>query len=278
MSNDFEEGERVVLTMDYPEIYPRHKAGDKGTVMTHGFSLVTVKFDNGTRETVYPKRLKRLSEHSQSFTKGAKVRFIGDNTDWKGVTGILEEDYTAPNLCRVKLTSEPRNKSSYFQADIGKIARLYRNSLEVVTDEEEPQEPKVIKFSEIQRGDTIRRTKTYDDGSTSIRTGVVDILSTYSACTEGGNLVLGYPNDGPEIDVTLELIKREAAQPKVWEDAEVGDIFIRSHQGRDVTTVTRVKDGWAATYKSSTGVFVKTFEIEDTHIFEGYDSITKHEK
>lgn len=273
MTNSFKIGDKVEFLGDYPEDpdFRRARKGDKATVTTFpSGDLVTVKLDrNGSQESVFPRRLKLVK---RELKVGDKVRFVGDNADWKGVEGIIEKlknpDGGIYNH-QVRLLTEPRNKKNYFMANVGDVARLRPENVELV--EVDP-----YTFANVQVGDKIRRTYTFDKGATEVREGVVGrVFNSYKATDKSGELALAYDTDDTNVAVTLELLERPEPED-VWKDAKAGDVFLREDAQGGTTTVARNGKGWLVTYGNERKVRYQQFEVKDAWIiFAGGYKVSK---
>jgi hypothetical protein len=156
------------------------------------------------------------------FNKGDKVRFTDkSNEAWYGVEGIVEKvgsGFYASNT--VILTKAATGWASNYT--VGSEARLPDQSLELVED--------TFTFTDIQVGDTIRRTQKHGE-ATDTREGVVGRIGGWYAETKDGSFILAYDTDDKP-EVTLELLNRPEPEPTLLEGTKAGDqLVLKLHNG-----------------------------------------------
>lgn len=201
---------------------------------------------------------------------GDKVRFTGDNSDWLGLEGIITglKGTNGRYNHTIRIT-KPTAETTRFGYGIGRTAHLRPSDLEVI--------PNSILFKDIKKGDTIKRTNIMKGGTKEVREGTVDKISAWCATSENYEYILAYDTDDEKGSVTLELLNRPEPVKRVWEDAKVGDVFMRTglENAKDTSTITRVDAGWLVTYGNREGgVFTGSFDLTETHLFDSNYHLT----
>lgn len=234
----FKEGDRVEFTTEYRlgKIQP----GDKATVTADSDPEYTaVRTDSGIEAECFHHRLKLIEE---GFKVGDKV-----------TVDASYEPHTKPgNYVFAERPAEISNvrgsSHSLKFTDEGKAPHLMSGTFGKQYIKALPEE-KPFTFADIQKGDTIRRTETWETGTVRVYEGVVTDVNSSSAYTAEG-LPVGHCRDKDNKHLTLELVNRPEPEPKLWEKAEVGDSIIRekSH-GHPVTIFTKkAEDLWTSIY------------------------------
>jgi hypothetical protein len=78
---------------------------------------------------------------------------------------------------------------------------------------------KPFTYADIQDGDTIRRTESWESGSVRVYEGVVTKADNFRAFTREGFLV-GYHQDDENPYMTLELVNRPETKPGLTDGAK----------------------------------------------------------
>ena len=178
---------------------------------------------------------KEVTTTTAAFKVGDKVAVDMDEPDytWHATEGIVLE-VRGTNSARVEVTKVGPNHTSgrgYTSLKVGDVHTLC--ALTVIPP---------FTFADIQVGDTIRRTATFN-GATEVREGVVGSKGSYYWANEQGNYILAYNTDGKE-GVTLELLNRPEPEPVKadWELAKTGDRLVV--EGKETTRIlTKQADG-----------------------------------
>ena len=202
----------------------------------------------------YPNSYVTPKEESKTvtkFNKGDKVRFSDkSNTAWFGVEGIVEVPGSGYSN-KLRLTTAATGWASHFT--VGSEARISDQYLELVED--------TFTFKDIQKGDTIRRTRKHKGGATEVREGVVGKKGSWYWATEDDQYILAYETDTAtnKEGVTLELVNRPEPEPtkEEWETAKPGDRLVVKNKEGVTRILTKQADGeWDALLIKPYGVSV----------------------
>lgn len=203
---------------------------------------------------------------------GDKVRVIDDgftDKDWIGVEGVVIELKNAtggwPYNNKVQLTKPPVG------LEVGYIASLRGHNCEVIDSF-----PRPITFAEIQKGDTIRRTLTKDNGSKVIKEGVVVDTSMHIIYDSNCETYLASHTDDGHSSVTLELLARPepepVKEPEIWENRAIGDQIVLE-KGAGYSNWARIftkiaDDKWASLFVDNNGAIDKGYVRSDRIVGE----------
>lgn len=129
---------------------------------------------------------------------------------------------------------------------------------------------KPFTFEDIQKGDTIRRTRIYAAGSKEVREGVANYKGAYywaDGITKG--FILAYGGENESDDVTYELLERP--EPPHWTESKpVGSIGIGGKAY--MKTVTKVADDkWHVLYHDGTQNYFAPSNGVAGHLLDGVD-------
>lgn len=251
---------------------PTFKAGDRVTIKGYSSAGSLFEGKTGTIEHTYPGSSANDTARVQfdggkpgdgtfnfrylvpaeerkagEFRVGDKVR-VGKQayTDeaWVGVEGIIEElASTSYGNHKVRLTTATK-PNGWNPKPVGYVASLHPKNLTLI------EEPKPFLFTDIQEGDTIKRTST-SKGLTTTREGVAHQLKSYYWATESRQ-DLAFSADDTDKNVTLELVNRpepkpEPVKPKLTADTKVGDQILAKDKDGKVRRVFTKKTNvhWA---------------------------------
>lgn len=178
--------------------------------------------------------LKLVEEAKRELKVGDKVVVDADKPKgtWHNTEGIITELLYA-RTHRIKVT-----KAGPHNADFVGLGKEYTLSNLTLLPE--------FTFKDIQVGDTVRRTRKYEDGSTEVYEGVITKKTTYYA--ENDNLTVAFSSDSEDGGVTLELVNRPEPEPEPepWETAKAGDRLVVKGEG--VTRIlTKQENGYWGT-------------------------------
>ena len=215
----------------------RYPAGSVVSLFTRNLELITHEHKVGDWVTV----------------KGWETGEFHEPT-WEGRTGKVYDADSQDAVC-----------VEFFD---GKGAPLYiKGGFEAkyLIPAEEPVKP--FTFADIQVGDKIRRTETWDTGSVRVFEGVVTDLNDVRAYTKE-HLLVGYYQDGDDRHTVLELLERPEPPkvPELWEDREPGDKLVSyfKNDGNVERIFTKRDDGqWDTIVMSTAGKLQKGFARSD---------------
>lgn len=222
----------------------------------------------GSNSQVTPKKESKVTQ----FKAGDKVRITNSTgttiSSWIGVEGIVKGNGLYYTHTTLELTTSPNESFP-----VGSKANISTAKLELI---EEPS----FTFKDIQKGDTIRRTRTFKDGATEAREGVVSSKGSYYWATEDGNYILAYDTDDKNEQVALELVSRPEPEPTLLANTKAGDQLVLNKTSGYVKLYNKVtEDKWRAfiipphgdAYKGSTWT---TEELEQFAADSGTKSYT----
>ena len=154
------------------------------------------------------------------FKAGDKVRYKGDCNVFSGQLGGYEPaegvvvEASGRDVTNLRLTTPVE------RYPVGSVVGLFTHNLELVPS---------FKFSDIQVGDKIRRTRKYESGALEVREGTVG--NRARDWVGQGNFILAYSSDDANEQVTLELLERP--EPKHWaEEKPVGSIALHTPKSK----------------------------------------------
>lgn len=133
------------------------------------------------------------------------------------------------------------------------------------------EEPKPFSFKDIQAGDTIRRTKTYKNGTIYMMEGVASYKGSYYWSDKSSYNTLAFEEDDSAKDITLELVNRPEPEPKkteLWEDRKVGDqlALYNKDGGLNRVFTKRSDDRWDTLVLNTSGKMQKGFQRSNTEL------------
>jgi len=185
---------------------------------------------------------KEVTTTTAAFKVGDKVAVDMDEPDytWHATEGIVLE-VRGTNSARVEVTKVGPNHKDFGRKPL-KVGDVYTlTALTVIPP---------FTFSDIQVGDTIRRTQTFKGGAKEVREGTVEKKESWYVSTADYSYILAYEGDDYQTGATLELLNRPEPEPvkEVWEDAKVGDVFKRVNKSNGVSFFLREEEGWKFLY------------------------------
>lgn len=198
------------------------------TVLGYGYHVTLTETAKTGKKVGYVayltgSNLKLVEEVKRELKVGDKVLVDADKPEatWHNTEGVITELRYA-STHRVKVT-----KAGPHNADLVGLGKEYTLSNLTLLPE--------FTFKDIQVGDTVRRTRKYEDGSTEVYEGVITKKTAYYA--ENDNLTVAYSSDDTREDgsVTLELVNRPEPEPEpvkeAWETAKAGDRLVVKGEG-----------------------------------------------
>jgi hypothetical protein len=179
-----------------------------------------------------------------TFKAGDKVSFHQeDNVHWQGGHGIITAVHPGTHGTTkydVEIVEAPLRNTVYRKGNTIRGIDNYSGWMTLVETS--------FTFADIQVGDTIRRTRTYVDGSTAIREGVVANRGSYYWENKDSTLILAQEDDTDNQQVTLELLNRpepEPVKPTLLENSQIGDrISVTDNRGVVKLYTKTHKDSW----------------------------------
>lgn len=156
----------------------------------------------GSKVQFYHPTLELVKPEKDELQVGDKVRYNGEpDANFKGMRGVVEE------ISRI--SAKVRVTESHFFPK-GTAVYPYLKNIEKDVS---------FAFDDIKVGDKVRRTETWDSGTTMVVEGVVNSISSSRALTKE-SLRLGVSTDPHNPHVTLELLERP--EPHFTETDKVG--------------------------------------------------------
>jgi hypothetical protein len=190
---------------------------------------------------------------------GDKVQVDMDTptASFHGVEGIVAEIIPGKSSGYVRITKSNSKVEGNFPAG----TRMYLYGL---TKMEE-----TFTFKDIQKGDKVRRTETWESGTVKSVEGVVVNLNSSQATTKEG-LTLGYYGDEDNKHMVLELVeKAKPKSPELWENRKAGDKIATysTQDGNLERLLTKREDGlWDTLVMNTIGVLQEGFERSDEEV------------
>lgn len=209
----------------------------------------------GQTAGMYNTNLELIPEEPKTkFKVGDKVRYpeSGSNSAWVGTEGEVTgtgKGWHGLNY-EVKVT-----KAGGYQNKEGETVILMESNLELVPS---------FTFEDIQEGDTIRRTVKRSSGATEVREGVVKGKGGYY-WEDGTGYILAYAKTYEGGDVTYELLERPEPkpEPKLWDDAKVGDKLVVPGANNTRVLTKVADDKWSSILIRKDGSACKGFDWFD---------------
>lgn len=251
-ATEFKVGDKVELLMDY-------MWANKGDVLTvidpsrHGNPYLEHDA-TGKHMGGFSHRFK-LIEATPTFKVGDRVRITA--TDWQGRTGTVTNPHRGTSLWPVEVEVDGAGNGIYDA-----------HELEHIT-EPEAEEVKTFNYADIQKGDKIRRTKTYPSGSVEVREGVVTYPADGGYWSDGA-FILAYDSDAFKSSVTLELLERpepvKTPEETLVDGAKIGtEILLDLKNGVRKLYTKEAEDTWTTLVIKPYGVH-KGFDWTDARM------------
>lgn len=201
------------------EYHSGKPVGETGVIAEWTGTYFRVQIEGHGTWLLMPDEIEHTKKEESKVTEllkvGDRVTVKGYSTDpyspWEGRTGTI-----------TKLGPLGGAATVDFSADGKGYTKGGFNLKYLVLAEAE----KTFGFSDIQKGDNIRRTRTHKSGATEVTEGVAEYKGSYYWDTEEG-VSLAFNGDTDDDQVTIELLERpEPPKSKVTENRVAGDQII----------------------------------------------------
>jgi hypothetical protein len=205
-----------------------------------------------------------------TFKVGDKVKYIGDCYVFSGFDGGVDPAEGVVTEDSSKGVTQLRLTTGVGRYRVGQEVRLITKNLELIKEElPNPWAPKpAFTFKDIQVGDKIRRTETWETGTYRTFEGVVTDLTSTGARTKEG-LLVGYYKDIESPHMKLELLDRP--KPKeIWENRKAGDKIKRKQCG-GWDYFIKEESGWTILY--SGGQHLKYNDTDVAALLKGNETV-----